>query len=149
MTETEKKLECLLEFYTKWAKDPTGMITICPFEMDNSFGQFRKNTCVELCFWFEELQTIDPDFGDWHDCPCEYYGAYGAMARLRLLLIRNDMIKGPRKTCKKRKYGFWHFFFHQWYKPTDRYRKCRTCGKAQYKVYTDSGILSTWFDLEK
>ena len=42
-------------------------------------------------------------------------------------------------------------FFHKWIysNPLRSYRECSICGKSQYKVFTDSGILSKWFNLRK
>ena len=46
-----------------------------------------------------------------------------------------------------------HFIhiFHRWYYsgPYEIYRVCSICGKSQFKIWTDSGILSKWFNLRK
>lgn len=44
-------------------------------------------------------------------------------------------------------------WFHKWdvYSPHAHavtFRKCRICNRKQYKVYTDSGVLSCWLDLD-
>jgi len=38
--------------------------------------------------------------------------------------------------------------FHKWsYKGIMNWRECLICGKQQYKVYLDSGILSGWLTM--
>ena len=39
--------------------------------------------------------------------------------------------------------------FHKWEYIGDNFRRCTKCGKEQYKVYLDSGILSGWLDMTR
>lgn len=67
-------------------------------------------------------------------------------------MTRKSNRHGYEKECILHKWEYKFLFILLRYRskrwPREyKIRRCKKCGRSQYKVYLDSGILSDWFDL--